>query len=330
MDDLEIVIPSKDDIVINFRDQAQYNYDFNRYSLVPLQKAAGKVVSERIRQAMLTHVSETDLIDEMVKKGDTQYVAQLSTYAKEKLDSGEWVFGIRKKTGETYAVLKETATGKIQSFITLDKKVTEEIGNLPELSAIQIQLAEIGDQIEKLTKLVERVEQGQYNDRYAGFFSARQMIIEGLVSADAGLKKELLLGAVKTNNDTIAKLMLAIQNDSLTFIDMTTKFKEAKRIDNFLQQSIGYLNSSVQLNVIAYTALGEQEAVFATLTNYSSFINQVLLRVVDSRNKSVAWKLDNAHKGENGKFEEIATEITNKVNLLVEGIETNKIEGGDA
>ena len=50
--------------------------------------------------------------------------------------------------------------------------------------------------------------------------------------------------------------MLSIHEDAL-LIDSKTKSKDARRIDNLLQTSLGYLNSAVQLNLIAYTALGE-------------------------------------------------------------------------
>lgn len=82
--------------------------------------------------------------------------------------NGPW--SIRKKTGEMYASIKDVATGKIQSSVNLDKRVVQDLGNLPELSAIQGQLADIVEKI-SLNRLVERVEQGQrqYNDRYAGF-----------------------------------------------------------------------------------------------------------------------------------------------------------------
>lgn len=65
-------------------------------------------------------------------------------------------YGIRKKTGETYAVLKDTETGKIKSSVTLEKRTTKELGNLPELSAIQGQLASISEQIE-LEQVLERI-----------------------------------------------------------------------------------------------------------------------------------------------------------------------------
>lgn len=221
--------------------------------------------------------------------------------------------------------MKDSVTGKSKSFVTLDKKVTNNLGNLPELSAIQNQLKAIADQIESLNHLIERVEQGQYNDRYAGFFSARQMVIEALVSSNVKLKEELLIAAVKENNNTIAKLMFAIHQDSASFIDVKVKPKEARRIDNLLQNSIGYLNSSVQLNLIAYTVLEEPDALISALSNYQAFINQTLLKKIGNREETIAWRLDNAHKGNDGKFNQISIEITNKISSLVKDVKNDKL-----
>lgn len=325
MSDFEIMLPRNSELSFDVTNQDLYNYDFSSYSLVPLQKAAGIAINEKIKKGLFSHISEARLIEELSNKGETEYVAKLSDYAKEKLNSGEWSLGIRKKTGETYAIIKDSITGKIQSSVTLDKKVVQNIGNLPELSAIQGQLTAIADQIESLNHLVERVEQGQYNDRYAGFFSARQMVVEAIASSDEGLKKELLTAAFKTSNDTIAKLMLAVHHDSMAFIDTKTKPKDAKRIDNLLQNSIGYLNSSVQLNLVAYTALGEQRPLIASLSNYQAFISQTLLREMGDDGRTIAWKIDNAHKGDDGRFNEISVDITNKISLLVEDVKNNRI-----
>ena len=325
MSDFEIMLPGNSELSIDVTNQDLYNYDLSSYSLMSLQNAAEITINEKIKKGLFSHISEARLIKELSNKGETEYVAKLSDYAKEKLNSGEWSLGIRKKTGETYAVIKDVATGKNQSFVTLDKKVVQNLGNLPELSAIQGQLADIVEKIESLNRLVERVEQGQYNDRYAGFFSARQQVVEAFAADDETVKKELLISAVKTNNDTIAKLMLAIHHDALAFIDTKIKPKEAKRIDNHLQKSIGYLNSTVQLNLVAHTALGEQQALIATLMNYKSFIGQTLLEEVGDTGRTLAWQIDNAHKGMDGKFDEISLDVTDKITYLVDEVKNNRI-----
>lgn len=325
MNDFEITLPTKQEIIIDATDPNLYNYSFDSYSLVPLQKAAGIMISEKIIKGLFAHISEAKLIDALSNIDEVEYVAKFSDFAKGKLNSGEWSMGIRKKTGETYAVLKDSVTGKSKSIVTLDEKIVNNLGHLPELSAIQSQLRAIADQIESLNRLVERVEQGQYNDRYAGFFSARQMVIEALVSSNNELKQELLIAAIKTNNNTIAKLMLAIHQDSVSFIDIKVKPKEAKRIDNLLQNSIGYLNSAIQLNLIAYTVLEEPESLISVLSNYQSFINQTLLKKIGNREETIAWRIDNAHKGNDGRFNQISLEITNRISSLIKDVKNNKI-----
>lgn len=325
MSEFEILLPNNNKSCLDINNQDLYNYDFSSYSLIPLQKAASLSISEKIRNNIFSHISEAKLIEKLSNKGETEYVAKLSDYAKEKLKSGEWNLGIRRKTGETYAVIKDAATGRTQSFVTLEKKIAQHLGNLPELSAIQGQLADIGEKIESLNRLVERVEQGQYNDRYAGFFSARQMVVEALSASDDIFKRELLISAVKTNNDTIAKLMLAIHQDTLAFIDMKTKPKDAKRIDHHLQNSIGYLNSSIELNIIAHTALGEQQPLIATVVNYKSFMCQTLLKKIGHNGRTLAWQIDNAHQGTDGKFNQFVIDVTDKISHLVDDIKYNRI-----
>jgi len=241
------------------------------------------------------------------------------------LASGEWSLGVRKKTGETYAVIKDTLTGKNKSFLTIDKKVVKDLGILPELSAIQGQLASLSEQIEVLNRNIQRIEKGQYNDRFAGFFSARQLVIEGMASENESIKYELLLGAIKLSNETVGKLMYSIHEDVLALIDTKLKSRDAKRIDELLQNSLGYLNSCVQLNLIAYTVLTEQKSLYATLANYHSFIQQELIKE-NNDGRTVAWLLDNGHIGNDGRIVELSNNISNTIELIFESYNKDKIE----
>lgn len=324
MESFEIEIPKMEHFEVDVRKKELYNYDFQSYSLTPLQKEASLVVANKIRNNLFTHIPEAKLLKKLVEKSDNdnvEYVAKLSEVAKEKLKSGEWSYGIRKKTGETYAVLKDTKTGKIKSSVTLEKRDVKDLGNLPELSAIQGQLASISEQIESLNELVIRVEQGQYNDRFSGFFSARQLIVEALATRNEQLKKDLLLSAIKENNNTIAKLMMSIYTDSLAFTNLKTKQTDANRINILLQQSISYLSSAMQLNVVAYTVLEEHESVIAVLSNYKAFTEQTLLEPKYD-GKSLAWKIDNFTKGNSSSFINLTQSISENINALVNHSET--------
>lgn len=328
MESFEIEIPKMEHFEVDVRKKELYNYDFQSYSLTPLQKEASLVVANKIRNNLFTHIPEAKLLKKLVEKNDNdnvEYVAKLSEVANEKLKSGEWSYGIRKKTGETYAVLKDTETGKIKSSVTLEKRAVKDLGNLPELSAIQGQLASISEQIESLNELVIRVEQGQYNDRFSGFFSARQLIVEALATRNEQLKKELLLSAIKENNNTIAKLMMSVYTDSLDFTNLKTKQTDAKRINILLQQSISYLSSAMQLNVVAYTVLEEHESVIAVLSNYKAFTEQTLLEPKYD-GKSLAWKIDNFTKGNSNTFTNLTQSISENINALVNNSETLLVE----
>lgn len=328
MESFEIEIPEMEHFEIDVRKKELYNYDFQSYSLTPLQKEASLVVANKIRNNLFTHIPEAKLLKKLVEKNDNdnvEYVAKLSEVAKEKLKSGEWSYGIRKKTGETYAVLKDTETGKIKSSVTLEKRAVKDLGNLPELSAIQGQLASISEQIESLNELVIRVEQGQYNDRFSGFFSARQLIVEALATRNEQLKKELLLSAIKENNNTIAKLMMSIYTDSIDFTNLKTKQTDANRINILLQQSISYLSSAMQLNVVAYTVLEEHESVIAVLSNYKAFTEQTLLEPKYD-GKSLAWKIDNFTKGNSNTFINLTQSISENINTLINHSETLLVE----
>lgn len=78
---------------------------------------------------------------------EAEYIADISKVAKRKLVSGEWKLGVRAKTGETYAEIKDTKNEKSQSFVTLKKKVNMDLGILPQLATVQYQLREISEQI---------------------------------------------------------------------------------------------------------------------------------------------------------------------------------------
>lgn len=315
MKDFDIILSDKNKVPMNVTDKNLYVYDFSSFSLVQLHQNASVLLVEKIKEKLSANMVNVSLIEELTKENKIEYVAKLSESVEEKLKKGELGFGIRKKTGEIYAVIKNTLTGEVVSTVTLEEKVVRDLGVLPELSAIQGQLASLSDQIENLNRIIQRVEQGQYNDRYAGFFSARQLMYEGMSSQDELIRKTLLLNAININNETIAKLMLSIHYDSIALLDVKTNPKEAMRIDTLLQTSLGYLNSSVQLNLIAYTALGERDALYSVLTNYLSFIEQNLLSPRED-GKTVAWLLDNGQKGNDGILVELVVDVVNRIDKV--------------
>lgn len=326
MDKLVITLPDKADLNINILNKNLYIYDFNSYDLASLQEIAGLSIANKIKNVIFNSSAEIQTIQKAKHKNDPEYVAQLSETVKQKLAANELQFVTRKETGETSALLKNSKTGKIFGAVNLDRKVEKNIGDLTTLITMQSQLNTISDQLSELNNLVVRMEQGQYNDRFSGFFSSRQLLVEAIASKNDETKQSLLINATVISNQTIAQLMLSINQDTLDFVNMKTKPKDAKRINALLQQSIGYLNSSIQINLVAYSLLEEEKALMATLLNYQSFLEQTLLQKDMKTDKSIAWMIDNIQSGFSGKFTEISTEIVKTIHVLTEKASKNLIE----
>lgn len=326
MDKLVITLPDKADLNINILNKNLYIYDFNSYNLASLQEIASLSIANKIKNIIFNNSAEIQTIQKAKRKNDPEYVAQLSETVKQKLAANELQFVTRKETGETSALLKNSKTGKIFGAVNLDRKVEKNIGDLTTLITMQSQLNTISDQLSELNNLVVRMEQGQYNDRFSGFFSSRQLLVEAIASKNDETKQSLLINATVISNQTIAQLMLSINQDTLDFVNMKTKPKDAKRINALLQQSIGYLNSSIQINLVAYSLLEEEKALTATLLNYQSFLEQTLLKKDMKTDKSIAWMIDNIQSGFSGKFTEISTEIVKTINGLTEKTSKNLIE----
>ncbi|MER0123331.1 hypothetical protein ABQH43_06355 [Streptococcus sp. ZJ100] len=318
------LVPQKE-LTIDVTKKELYNYDFGSYALAPLQEVASQMT---VTKAVTKLPSLVEQAHKLISKQDAEYVATFSKEARKKLDSGEWSWGLKKQTREMYGVLRDSKSGQIQEMVGLEKRSLEQLGVSPELMAMQVALESIMEQIEHLNKLMERIEQGQYNDRYAGFFSARQLVVEALAMNDEESQKNLLLSAVKISNETIAKLMLSIHQDAHDFIDPTTNRADAMRIDHFLQNSIGYLNSSVQLNVVAYTALGEKDALLGALVNYQSFMEQTLLSQTQYGH-SLAWSLDNFRSGNDGNISRVTMTVTTKIERLVQATKRLSVLEGE-
>lgn len=310
VDEVDIRIPSQ--ISIDIFDPALFMYDVKAFQLSPLQTAAETSLVERTTNLVVNNMSAGSEVKQKFEKRDPRMVVQLSELAKQKLASGEWKFAKRAKDGSTYGALVDSKTNRAKQFVDLKPEVTKSVSNLQELLAIQQQLASIAEQIEDLSTTVKRVEQGQYNDRYAGFFSARQQIIEAFVTEDSELKRIGFKNATLTANNTLAQLMLTMRTDIVEYIDPSTKPKQAARIGERIGEALTYINATVQLNLMANTAIGEKRAVEVTLANYKGFLDNSLL-IEDKHGRSIAQRIDDYQKGDSGTMAQKTGQLMNSI-----------------
>lgn len=211
-------------------------------------------------------------------KGKTELVVKLSDEARKKLESGEWHWVFAKDGSGMLPILKDAAedfaaqirVGKItvrpdmlNSLISLTQK-----NNLDALT----------DKVIYLTDVVERIAAGQYNDRVAMFYSARQMYIEAMSMNDPKNRRIALLNAAKSADDAIASLQQTIRYD-LNNLANVKSGKQLGETSKLIAKCFSKLNDSVQISVNVYAALGENRALLAAVTSYQCFVEQTLLSI---------------------------------------------------
>lgn len=315
--DLTVVIPNLNELMINTTDLSLYDYNLNNFSLVPIQEITSKNVYKKISDQLKKNVSSGKIATKLMDRNEFEYVANITKDLKEGLKNGDISFVVEKITGETKASLRDNKTGKFIKNIDLNKRDIKDLGNLPELAAMQNQLNDISEQLENLNYNIKRVEQGQYNDRYSGFFSSRQLLLESLSIEDKSLQRQVLSAAIQNSNETIAKLMLTLRQDANEFLDFKLKQNVANELEFRIGESLSYLNSTVQLSLITYTVLEEPKALLATMSNYKAFVDQTLLEPIGENTRSVAWKIDNARKDDTVRFNVLAMDISNDMGKLI-------------
>lgn len=123
MNEFEIELPADDELSEFVTDDSLYSYDFSSFSLVSLQKVASKTLTNGIRESLLSNTTNANLATSLAKNEATEYVAKFSDLAQEKIKNGEWILSIKKKTGETGAIIRDTTTGKIKEQVLWIKKL---------------------------------------------------------------------------------------------------------------------------------------------------------------------------------------------------------------
>ena len=239
----------------------------------------------------------------------------------------------RKDTGELLGTLMNAQGGGIAAQVNLKEMIlTAPKANpyvMAALVTVQLALKEINQKIEEVSKALARIEIGQYNDRFAGFLSARQQMAEAMRVSDPQIRQELLINAIKTANDSIAQLQFAIYTDAN---DLATKGFKGKGTDSqkvFLEKSIGYLNANFQLVVSAYVAMGEFSAVSAVLKSYSDFVRQVFLEPKNGP-WSLARSLDNFSPGNSREWSTLVSNITESLEEMIRTSEFQVVENSSS
>jgi hypothetical protein len=263
-------------------------YSFNRRSvLTKLSESSGAMAFDRLIRTTSSDTLEATAskIPALLKvlesmEGHKDLVVKLSAEAREKLASGEWSWLFAKDGSGILPTLRD------ESKHWAEQVRLEEVIRHPELldSLVNVAqsntLAVLAEQINQLSDAVEHIAAGQHLDRIARFYAARQLYIEAMSMTDPAHRRAALLHAAQVATEAAAALEQELKYE-LSSLATTKGVKQLDRSTQRIADGFSHLNDTIQLSIFAYSALGEQHALLASIRSYQCFIEDTLLSVPD-------------------------------------------------
>lgn len=228
--------------------------------------------------------------------------AVLTDEQKQKIAEGALQL-MAKKDGTLLANLVNPETKKIVSTIPLKTvKLTPEITQAMTSFSMQMQLAQIAEQIQKVHLAIEEVYKGQEYDRLAAAYSCEQKFLQTMEIKNPTLKAMALLQIASSAEDSRNLLMLSqmanvkfIASQPESFFEKIFSGASPEKIDSRMdeiKESLIAVNKVSLIEAMAYQQMGESEAARRSLTYYAEhlqntyFTNPKLVERLDLIDKS--------------------------------------------
>lgn len=335
MESETIVIPPE---AIEVETLSEYQSDLSEH-FNELPKVANPLVNEakslfsKIESLLYT----TPTLINVVKSTfpDTMIQAVLTNDQKEKIAKGVLEL-MTKKDGTLLANLVDPKTKKVVSQISLESvNVGSEISQAMTNFSMQMQMAQIAQQIQVVQSAVEDVRRGQEFDRLATAYSCQQKLLQALEIKNPSLKEHALMQLVFSAEDSRNLLMLS-QKSNIEFIkkqpesffeklfsSISTE-ENNERISD-IRESLNAVNMVSFVQALAYQNLGEYKAARMSLNYYAKFIKDTY-----TSSLSLLDRLDMVDPSPVNYWTKLLPDIEKKIQKLPSGgsvFERKKIKG---
>lgn len=254
------------------------------------------------------------------------YMAVLTKDDKRGLAKGTLQL-LTRKNGSFLAELINPETNKIIKKVDLKEvDLTPHLDQARAQFMMQMQMAQISEDIRSIGQAIEAVRQGQQDDRLAIAKAAKQKLIQARFIKSDKLKENLYLQVISDSENSRNQLILN-QFSTIKFIEdlPKTTFQKFKRktsteeievkLDE-LMDGLNAINMVSLVEVMAYYELGEREAALASFGYYRDFIEEAYFRTPD-----LIERLDGLDKS----IEKVWKNTIHRINLNILEISQNEI-----
>lgn len=333
MDDEAIYIALEDVEVV---DTSEYRGEIvEQFSSVPdvakplLRDAKTKF--KKIEQLLYTAPAIVNLVKANIP--DVTLQAVLTDEQKQQIAQGALKL-MTKKDGSLMANLVNPETKKIVATIPLKNvKMAPEITQAMTNYAIQMQMAQIAEQIQIVQLAVEEVRQGQEYDRLATAYSCQQKLIQTMKIKNPELRAMALMQIASDAEDSRNLLMLS-QKTNVGFITEQPESFFGKIIGGATPEKINYRMNEIRESLcavnmvslaeaIAYQELGEDSAARKSLAYYGEFVKKTYLAV-----PGLVERLDLIDPSPENYWSKTLPDIEKRIQALPCSQEQNLIEEG--
>lgn len=187
-----------------------------------------------------------------------------------------------KKNGDIIAKVVDPKTHQIVANIPV--KQVERIKDItPAMNdfMVQMQLANLAQELKEIHSVVSRIQQGLEFDRLASAYSNERKLKQARQIQNKELQTQALLMIAHSAEDSRSRLMLGMK-ENIDFIMhqpenefiklFTTNPTEINNRMNEIRSRVVAINQDSMTEATAYWALGEKQAALNTIENYRMFL----------------------------------------------------------
>jgi len=293
-----------------------YNYDNPEYFSTFFESSQSMLINET-KKLIEKSPAFINFLKSLEK---TEYFkANMSKKAEELYKSGELFLKYSKDKDGLLPTLYDKS-GKFKEQVVLNpKQVSPDLLDSMTSLSMQIQLAQLMEQIQSMNNSIDRIERGQRDDRIGLYYSARQQYIESISMKNDQLRTQGLLNSAKTANNARFQLMQTMKNDinEIIYRKKLSK-KDRDKLSRNVRDEIRFINESTGICIMCFSAIGEIKPMLSALKSYQCYIQQVLISKTES-GLTVAEELHRNWNGNDNEWLKMPGDIAIKLEEIIEG-----------